>query len=234
MTILDRLSRLIRANVNDLIGKAEDPTKIIDQTLLDMREAYGEARTEVAGAMAQAAKLEREAETNQKLAAEYSDKAEQAMRAGSEDLAREALRRKQNHTDLSEGFRAQLTTTTSTVDSLKTQLRALEAKIDEMESRRQLLAARAQTAQASGVLEKASGFDKAGGAMSAFDDMERKVASMEDRNNASAQLRDEGDIDAQLKNLGRDKSLDDQLAALKAKVQGNQGQGDQGQSEPKA
>jgi len=220
MTILDRLSRLIRANVNDLIGKAEDPTKIIDQTLLDMREAYSEARSEVAGAMAQAAKLERESNTNRQLAAEYGEKAEQALRAGSEDLAREALRRKQNHTDLAEGFAAQLKTTSATVDSLKTQLRALEAKIDEMESRRQLLAARAQTAQASGALEKASGFDKAGGAMSAFDDMERKVAAMEDRNNASAQLREEGDIDAQLKNLGRDKTLDDELAALKAKVQG--------------
>jgi phage shock protein A len=221
MTILDRLSRLIRANVNDMIGKAEDPTKIIDQTLLDMREAYGEARTEVAGAMAQSAKLQREADTNGKLATEYGDKAEQAMRAGSEDLAREALRRKQNYTDLAAGFSAQLTTTSSTVDSLKTQLRALEAKIDEMESRRQLLVARAQTANASGALEKASGFDKAGGAMSAFDDMERKVAGMEDRNAASAQLRDEGDIDAQLKNLGRDKTLDEEMAALKAKIGGD-------------
>ena len=227
MTILDRLSRLIRANVNDLIGKAEDPTKIIDQTLLDMREAYSEARTEVAGAMAQSAKLEREANTNATLADEYGQKAEQAMRAGSEDLAREALRRKQNHTDLAAGFRAQLGTTGSTVDSLKTQLRALEAKIDEMETKRQLLAARAQTAQASGVLEKASGFDKAGGAMSAFDDMERKVAAMEDHNTASAQLREEGDIDAQLKNLGRDKTLDEEMAALRAKVQG-------GGTEPKA
>ncbi|MGY2892385.1 PspA/IM30 family protein [Deinococcus sp. UYEF24] len=226
MTILDRLSRLIRANVNDMIGKAEDPTKIIDQTLLDMREAYGEARTEVAGAMAQSAKLQREADTNGKLAADYGDKAEQALRAGSEDLAREALRRKQNYTDLAAGFSAQVTSTSSTVDNLKTQLRALEAKIDEMESRRQLLVARAQTANASGALEKASGFDKAGGAMSAFDDMERKVAGMEDRNNASAQLRDEGDIDAQLKNLGRDKTLDEEMAALKAKVSGS--------SEPKA
>ncbi len=220
MTILDRLSRLIRANVNDMIGKAEDPTKIIDQTLLDMREAYGEARTEVAGAMAQSAKLQREADTNSKLAADYGDKAEQALRAGSEDLAREALRRKQNYTDLAAGFSAQLTTTSATVENLKTQLRALEAKIDEMESRRQLLVARAQTANASGALEKASGFDKAGGAMGAFDDMERKVAGMEDRNNASAQLRDEGDIDAQLKNLGRDKTLDEAMAALKAKVSG--------------
>lgn len=220
MAIMDRLSRLIRANVNDLISKAEDPAKIIDQTLQDMREAYTEARSEVAGAMAQSAKLQREASTNRTLAAEYGQKAEEALRAGSEDLAREALRRKQNHSDLAAGFEAQLATNSSSVDALKTQLRALEAKIDEMESRRQLLVARAQTAHASETLDRVSGFSKAGGAMSAFDDMERKVAGMEDRQQASAQLREEGDLDAQLASLGRDKALDDEFAALKAKVQG--------------
>ena len=61
MSILDRLSRLLRANVNDLISRAEDPGMIIEQALRDMRGAYSEARTEVAGAMAQNAKLEREA-----------------------------------------------------------------------------------------------------------------------------------------------------------------------------
>ena len=97
MSIFDRLSRLLRANVNDMISKAEDPAKIIDQALRDMRSAYADARNEVAGAMAQAAKLEREAGTNSKLAAEYEKKAEEALRGGSEDLAREALRRAQNH-----------------------------------------------------------------------------------------------------------------------------------------
>ena len=220
MTILERLSRLVRANVNAAISQAEDPAKIIDQTLLDMRQAYAQARTEVAGAMAQSLKLQREADSNRQLAEEYGHKAEEALRAGSEDLAREALRRKQNYTDLAAGFSGQVAISAATVESIKTQLHALEAKIDEMESRRQLLLARAQTAHASDTLQKASGFDKSGGAVTAFDEMERKVAGQEDRNAASAQLHDENDIDAQLKNLGRDKALDDQLAELKAKVQG--------------
>jgi phage shock protein A len=223
MTMLDRLSRLIRANVNDLIGKAEDPSKIIDQTLRDMREAYQDARAEVAGAMAQSAKLEREASTNRRLSEEYGKKAEEALRGGSEELAREALRRRQSHADLADGFQAQVATMSSNVDQLKTQLRALEGKIDEMESRRQLLEARHQTARATDSLEKASGFDRAGGAMSAFEEMERKVAGMEDHNTASAQLREEGDLDAQLANLGRDKSLDDEFEALKKRVQGSAG-----------
>ena len=223
MSILDRLSRLLRANVNDLISQAEDPSKIIEQTLRDMRDAYSQARTEVAGSMAQQAKLEREATTNRRLAEEYGKKAEEALRGGSEDLAREALRRKQNYTDLAAGFDDQLKLSTSNVDQLKTQLRALEAKIDEMESKQQLLVARHQTAKASETLEKASGFDRAGGAMSAFEEMERKVQAQEDKARAMGQLREEGDIDAQLANLGRGKALDDEFEALKRKVQGNAG-----------
>ncbi|WP_019586796.1 PspA/IM30 family protein [Deinococcus apachensis] len=220
MSILDRLSRLLRANVNDLISRAEDPGKIIDQALRDMRAAYGEARAEVADAMSQNARLEREAGTNRKLAEEYEKKAEEALRGGSEDLAREALRRAQNHKDLAKGFEEQIAVQSSTVDQLKTQLRALEAKIDEMESKKTLLAARQKTAQAGATLDRVSGFDKAGGAMNAFEDMERKVAGMEDRNRAMADLRQEGDLDAQLKDLGRDRDLDDAFAALKARVQG--------------
>ena len=221
MTIFDRLSRLLRANVNDMISKAEDPAKIIDQALRDMRGAYADARNEVAGAMAQSAKLERESSTNGKLAAEYEKKAEEALRGGSEDLAREALRRAQNHKDLARGFDEQRTIQQSTVDQLKTQLRALEAKIDEMESKKTLLAARQKTAQAGATLDRVSGFDKAGGAMDAFNEMEQKVASMEDRNRAMGELRNEKDFDAQLKDLGRDRDVDDALAALKAKIQGS-------------
>ena len=225
MSILDRLSRLLRANVNDLISRAEDPGKIIDQALRDMRAAYGEARAEVADAMSQSAKLEREANTNRRLSEEYEKKAEEALRGGSEELAREALRRSQNHKDLAKGFEEQLGVQRGTVDQLKTQLRALEAKIDELESRKSLLAARQKTAQAGATLDRVSGFDKAGGAMDAFEEMERKVTGMEDRNRAMTELRQENDIDAQLANLGRDRELDDAFAALKARVQGGDKQG---------
>lgn len=222
MTILDRLSRLLRANVNDLISKSEDPGKIIDQALRDMRAAYTEARGEVAEAMSQSAKLSREASTNRRLAEEYGKKAEEALRGGSEDLAREALRRAQNHKDLAKGFEEQVAVHSSTVDQLKTQLRALEAKIDEMESKKSLLAARQKTAQAGATLDRVSGFGQAGGAMDAFEEMEQRVAGMEDRNHALRELNKENDFDAQLRDLGRDRDLDEAMAALKAKVQGSE------------
>lgn len=218
MTILDRLSRLIRSNVNEVISKAEDPTLIIEQSLRDMRAAYTDARREVAEAMSQSTKLEREAKTNRTLSEEYNKKAEEALRSGSEELAREALRRAQNHKDLAAGFEEQAQQQQATVDRLKTQLRALEAKIDEMQSKQSLLAARQKTAQAGAALERMSGFDAAGGAMDAFEEMERRVQNMEDTNQAMTELRTENDIDAQLEALGRDRELEDALAALKQKV----------------
>ncbi len=221
MSILDRLSRLLRANVNDLISKAEDPGKIIEQALRDMRAAYAEARSEVADAMSQNAKLEREANTNRRMASEYEKQAEEALRGGSEDLAREALRRSQNAKDLAAGFEEQLQVQSGTVEQLKTQLRALEAKIDELESKKSLLAARQKTAQAGATLDRVSGFGKAGGAMDAFEEMEERVSGMEDRNRAMGELRQENDFDAQLKDLGRTQALDDAMAALKAKVSGD-------------
>lgn len=218
MNIFDRLSRLVRSNVNDLISKAEDPSKIIDQSLLDMRSALAEARSEVAEALAGAAKLEREAESNRTIAEGYEGKAEEALRGGSESLAREALRRAQNHKDLAKSFDDQLTIQRTTVDQLKTQLRALEVRIDEMESKKTLLAARQETAEANAALGRASGFDRAGSALDAFEDMEDKVASMEDKNRALQELNSEKDLDAQLRDLGRNSELDDAMAALKAKV----------------
>jgi Phage shock protein A (IM30), suppresses sigma54-dependent transcription len=142
MNLLDRISRLIRANLNDLLRRAEDPGKIIEQALLDMKEALKETREQVAAAMAEAKRLEREVESHLKEAALWEEKAKEALKAGREDLAKEALRRRKRALDLAEGFKAQLEEQKGLTDRLMTQLKALEAKIDEAEARKKLLLAR--------------------------------------------------------------------------------------------
>jgi phage shock protein A len=218
MSILDRLSMLLRANINDLISKAEDPQKIVEQAISDMRSAYAQARTEVSGAMAEVIKLDREVKENQSLGLEYKSKAEDALKAGRDDLAREALKRKKNFDDISIAFAQQLDKQNAIVENLKTQLRALEGKIDEFENRRKLLQARQTVAQAGQTLDKVSGFDKAKGAADAFERMENKVQGMEDQGTARAQLDKDGDLDTQLADLGRDKEIDDELAAMKQQL----------------
>ena len=218
MSIMDRLSRLIRANVNDLVSKAEDPTKIIEQALEDMRQAYQQARVEVAQSMAQLEKLDRERREQEASAADYQAKAEEALRLSRDDLAREALQRKKSAQAVSDGIAVQLDKQRQIVEDLKTQLRALEGKIDELETRKKLLDARASTVAATESLQHATGVDKANSAMSAFEKMEEKVASREDVSKAQASLGAEDDLDSQLAKLGKDKEVDDELEALKRKV----------------
>lgn len=125
MTLWDRLSRLVRANLNDLLRRAEDPEKIIEQALLDMKQALREAREQVAEALAEQKRLEREVESHEREAALWEEKAREALKAGREDLAREALRRKKRALDLAEGFKAQLSEHKALTERLMTQLKAL-------------------------------------------------------------------------------------------------------------
>ena len=126
--IMDRLSRLIRANVNDLIDNAEDPEKMIDQILRDMQESISMARAQVAAMIAQEKELELDAAETKKLAEEWGRKAERAVTAGKDDLAREALRRKRDNEENSAIYSEQLGVQSQAVAKLKDQLRQLEAK----------------------------------------------------------------------------------------------------------
>ncbi len=218
MGILDRIGRLLKANINELISKAEDPKLIIEQALRDMREAYQDARNEVAEAMAQQSKIERERDMNRRQSEEYDGKARDALKMGREDLAREALNRKSTFEQVAAGFENQVAQNSSTIEELKNQLHALDQKISEMEAKKELLQARQQTAEATQKLEKVSGFDKAEGASAAFDEMEKRVAGMEDKSKAMSELRRGGDLDAQLAELGKKSEVEDALAKMKKEM----------------
>src|SRR5919106_2552790 len=121
--IMDRLSRLIRANVNDLIDNAEDPEKMIDQILRDMQDSISMARAQVAAMIAQEKELELDAAETKKLAEEWGRKAQRAVTAGKDDLAREALRRRRDNEENARVYEQQHQVQEQTVDKLKAQLR---------------------------------------------------------------------------------------------------------------
>ena len=218
MAIFDRIGTILRANINDLLSRAEDPEKIINQTLMDMRQAQYEARMEVAQAIAEGKKLERDYQANEKEAGTWMVKAEQALKQEREDLAREALRRKTASEDLAEGLKEQLDGHNNMVEKLKTQLRALDAKIGEAERKRQLLIARQKRVEAqqslSGALEKTDTQK----AFEAFDRMEGKVAAMEDKLAADEELTQELSLDEEFAALESDTRVEDELAALKKRL----------------
>lgn len=221
MSIIDRISTIIRANLNDLLTRAEDPEKIINQTLMDMRQAQYEARMEVAKAIAEGKKLERDQESHARSASQWLVKAEQSVKAEREDLAREALRRKNTSEDLAKGLQEQLDMHNAMVDKLKTQLRALDAKIEEAERKRQLLIARQRRAEAQKSLNSAMSRTETGKAFSALDRMEGKLEALEDRLEAEAELADDLSLDEEFAALESDTEIENELAALKSKLQGD-------------
>jgi len=216
MNLLDRISRLIRANLNDLLRRAEDPEKIMEQALLDMKEALKEAREQVAAAMAEAKRLEREVESHLKEAALWEEKAKEALKAGREDLAKEALRRRKRALDLAEGFKQQLEEQKGLTDRLMTQLKALEAKIDEAEARKKLLLARKKGVEAAEAVRRMESRLDRHPALEAFEEMEARILALEDRHEALKEL-DQG-LDRELSALSADKEVEEELLRLKREL----------------
>jgi phage shock protein A len=211
--MMDRLSRLIRANVNDLIDRAEDPEKMVDQLLRDMQDSIVSARAQVAAMIAQEKELEIDTSETQKLAEEWGRKAERAVTAGKDDLAREALRRKRDNEENSRIYSEQLAAQTQAVTKLKDQLRQLEAKFAATQGQRDSLVARSRRAQAQRQVAEATVVYTPLDPSSELDRMERKIRSQEAQAAAALEVGDES-FDSQFRAL-EDDDVEDELDALK-------------------
>ncbi len=215
MGIMDRLSRLIRANVNDLIDRAEDPEKMLDQILQDMRSNMTTARAQVAAMIAQEKELEADLHETRQLAEEWGRKAQRAVEAGKDDLAREALRRKKDSDDNARVYEQQLQAQEQAVDKLKTQLRQLEAKYQAASSQRDALIARQRRAQAQQQVAQSVTVFSPLDPGSELDRMERRIRGVESHALAAIEVGEES-LDAQFRELDQDADIEDELAALKA------------------
>ena len=215
--IMDRLTRLIRANVNDMIDRAEDPEKMIDQIIREMQESIGTARSQVAAMIAQEKELELEVAETSKLASEWGKKAERAVGAGKDDLAREALRRKRDNDENSAIYQQQLDIQKQAVTKLKDQLRQLEAKYQTTLGARDSLVARQRRAHATKQVADAIVVVTPLDPSSELDRMERKIRSQEAQAMASLEMGDDS-FDAQFRALEAESDVEDDLAALKASL----------------
>lgn len=220
MGILDRMSRLIRANINDLIDRAEDPEKMLNELLREMNENIREARIQVANMIAQEKLFEADMQDAQLDARDWERKAELAVQRGRDDLAREALRRKRDAESIAMVYAQQLTSQQEMVAKLKQQLKLLEAKYDEAQSKKEVLVARHRATvarrQISATLSQLPGFDTT----SELERMERKIRGEEARAAAMEELQGEASS-FQFAELEEDIDVEEDLAALKARVSGS-------------
>jgi phage shock protein A len=223
MGIFSRLKTLISSNVNDAISKAEKPEKMLNQLLLDMNEQLVESKKAVALAIADEKKLERETQNQQDLAREWERKAMKAVEAGQDDLAKEALLRKQEHEGHYLEYAKQWEAQKASVAKLKEALRDLQNKIEEAQRKKNLLIARAKRAEAQQKIQATmSGMAGNKTAFEAFDRMAAKVDQMEAQAEAAKELEDfssNSDLEKRFKELEKsDASADKLLADLKDKM----------------
>jgi len=191
MTIFSRLKTLISSNVNDIINKAEKPEKMLNQLIIDMNSQLIESKKAVALAIADEKKLEREVQNQASQSSEWERKAMLAVQAGKDDLAKEALLRKQEHDNAYTEYQKQWQAQKVSVDSLKEALRELQNKIDEAQRKKNLLVARAKRAEAQQKIQ--STMNTVAGnrsAFDAFDRMSKKVDQMEAEAEAAKELDD--------------------------------------------
>lgn len=205
MGIFDRFRRVVKSNLNDMISKAENPEKMLNQLLVEMQEQLIEAKKSVASAIADEKKLERQRNQNLTLSAEWENKAKLAVRAGKDDLAKEALLRKQEYYRLGEQYREQWQAQHDSVEKLKQALRQLQQKIEEAQRKKNLLIARAKRADAQKRIQETITGIKNTSAFEAFDQMSSRVERIEAEAEAMQEL--EGP---------QDKSIEQEFAALES------------------
>lgn len=216
MTIVERISTIVRANINDLIDQAEDPEKVINQLLLDMHSQLLQAKTQVAAAIADEKLLYERFQDNLARATEWSHKAELAVDSGEDDLARQALMRRGAFQQTADGFKQQYDEQANRVLVLKEALGQLEAKIEEAETKRDLLIARSRRATAETEIRTTpAGLDESG-ALENFERMERKVDEMEARAGALGEVESDS-VEQRFARLATGQQVERELAALKAK-----------------
>jgi phage shock protein A len=222
MAILDRIAMVIRSNLNALINQAEDPEKMLDQILIDMRQQLQEAKREVATAIADEKRLAAQLEAANAQVREWDRRAVLAVERGEDDLAREALRRKAEQQQLVAGYQSQWEAQEASTTSLKQALRALSEKIDEAARKKNLLVARQKRAEAQKHIHEVMTGLSDTSAFEAFDRMAARVDQTEAQAAATVELSQElsGETTEQrFRALEGSADVEQELQALKARVQ---------------
>jgi phage shock protein A len=216
MGLLERVGTLVRANLNDLIDKAENPSKLIKQVILDMENQLLQVKTQVAISIADQHMLEKKEQETADKAAEWLRKAEMAIDRGRDDLARAALERHKSAERTTASFHQQVDDQQAQVTTLKSALGKLEQKLAEAQAKSDMLLAQHRRARALG---KASDARMAIGSRSTirtFERMKEKVIVHEAVSQAKAELAGD-DVDDRFAQMERDDEVDRLLAELKAK-----------------
>ena len=224
MGILDRFSDIIKANINDLLDKAEDPAKMIDQYVRNVTESLAEVKTETAGVMAEETRTKRLVDENTAGIARYDELTRAALKAGNEDDARVFLGKKQQLEAKGTSLEQTHQVASDNAQKMRQMHDKLVSDLETLNVRRSAIKAKIAVAKTQDTVNKVtSGSDKAAGATDAFNRMEAKADEMLDRANAMSELNQQpvdtvAALEEKYANAGSDAAVDEELAKLKEEM----------------
>lgn len=216
MSLLDRVSTLLRANLNELVEKAEDPEKLLKQVVLDMENQLLQVKTQVAVAIADQHLLEKKRADHERQSAEWRRKAELAVAKGQDDLARSALERALSHDELVKGFTEQAEDQKQEADNLRQALRKLEQKLSETRAQCEMLVAEHRRAKVVGRATKArqtAGADQE----QTLGRMKSKVRVQSAQNAATNEVFTPDTLEDRFKNLENEDKVETLLNEIKSR-----------------
>jgi len=221
MGIFDRLSTLFKSNINDLISRAENPEKMLNQLILDMKTQLAKAKQEAAAAIADEKKLQADAEGLKKQAEDWERRAMLAVQEGRDDLATQALMRYNEALQGAQSLHETWVRHKAETENLKVSLRQLNDKIEEAKRKKNILVARAKRAEAQARIQQTMSGMNDKSAFESFERMAEKIEDIERKALAAAELQQEfsgDDLAQQFKSLEYKGTSDQQLLELKAKM----------------
>ena len=221
MGIFDRLSTLFKSNINDLISRAENPEKMLNQLILDMKTQLAKAKQEAAAAIADEKKLQADAETLKKQSEDWERRAMLAVQEGRDDLATQALMRYNEALQGAQQLHETWVRHKAETENLKVSLRQLNDKIEEAKRKKNILVARAKRAEAQARIQQTMSGMNDKSAFESFERMAEKIEDIERKALAAAELQQEfsgDDLAQQFKSLEYKGTSDQQLLELKAKM----------------
>ncbi len=223
MGILSRFVNVVRSNLSALLDRAEDPSKMLEQTLTDMQAAYHKAKEHVARSVADEKRLQKSLMDQQNEIHRWEERAVIAVEKGNDDLAKEALRRKNEHARLASQFQSEFAAHSANVVRLKESLKELESKIAEIRRKKNLLVSKQKRAEAQDQIYKTIAGIQSTGAVDTIERMENKIEEMSALADARQELSEEftGDkLEQRFASLdGGGDNVDSELLELKQRLQ---------------
>ena len=216
MALLERVSALIRANLNDLIDRAEDPQKMLKQVILDMQNQMLQVKTQVAIAIADEHLLRKKQKENDDKHVEWMRKAELAIDKKQDDLARAAVERAVGYRDLAQNFAEEIEHQKTQVEHLRSAMKKLELKLQEAQTKSELLITKHRRSRALTKASKARLEASDETKMGTFDRMKNKVHGEEAMGQAMAEIANDN-LEERLASLDKDDEIEKLLADIKSK-----------------